>query len=318
MGSTQPFMSWTSNYEIAKDEDPFPLAYQLPSSDFSGNIGNGYFTVDWTYEFSMQDNISDVFPLMGSFPDPYETLSIEPTSSLKVADDDFCAIKNGCAVWNENDVAFDSDQQPLLLCKNGENGKEMQEDRKEKRCRKERMGSTIMLSRKTISEYFYMPITRAAKELNVGLTLLKKRYSFPSRKTKDAFFDFLNALVALIIFKSRSLMHNGLRFQELGMQEGQESEAKLRNAIEILEKEKKLLEEKPDLQLEDYTKRLRQACFKANYKKRKLMGMHMGSMDLLQCSLCAHERRDEFEDGCINDENEQHDINSLLPDARSY
>ncbi|KAI3785695.1 hypothetical protein L1987_44819 [Smallanthus sonchifolius] len=35
--------------------------------------------------------------------------------------------------------------------------------------------SNMMLSRETISQYFYMPITQAAKELNVGLTLLKKR-----------------------------------------------------------------------------------------------------------------------------------------------
>ncbi|VFR01223.1 unnamed protein product [Cuscuta campestris] len=32
-----------------------------------------------------------------------------------------------------------------------------------------------MLGRERLSKYFYMPITRAAKELNVGLTLLKKR-----------------------------------------------------------------------------------------------------------------------------------------------
>ncbi|GKD17441.1 RKD1-like protein [Tanacetum coccineum] len=32
-----------------------------------------------------------------------------------------------------------------------------------------------MLSRETISKYFYMPITQAAKELNIGLTMLKKR-----------------------------------------------------------------------------------------------------------------------------------------------
>lgn len=32
------------------------------------------------------------------------------------------------------------------------------------------------------------------------------------------------------------------------------------------------MEEIPDLKLEDKTKRLRQACFKANYKKRKTMG----------------------------------------------
>lgn len=31
------------------------------------------------------------------------------------------------------------------------------------------------LTKEIISQYFYMPITRAAKELNVGLTLLKKR-----------------------------------------------------------------------------------------------------------------------------------------------
>lgn len=35
--------------------------------------------------------------------------------------------------------------------------------------------SKMLLSRETISQYFYMPITQAAKELNVGLTLLKKR-----------------------------------------------------------------------------------------------------------------------------------------------
>ncbi|KAL3819410.1 hypothetical protein ACJIZ3_005315 [Penstemon smallii] len=37
------------------------------------------------------------------------------------------------------------------------------------------------------------------------------------------------------------------------------------------------MEELPDLQLEDKTKRLRQACFKANYKRRKLMGLVDGS-----------------------------------------
>lgn len=59
--------------------------------------------------------------------------------------------------------------------------------------------------------------------------------------------------------------------QEMGKKDGEEGEGSLRVAIEILEKEKKLMEEAPDAQLEDKTKRLRQACFKANYKKRKLM-----------------------------------------------
>jgi len=62
----------------------------------------------------------------------------------------------------------------------------------------------------------------------------------------------------------------GCGLQELLKEEGLESEEKLRCAIETLESEKKLLEEMPDVDLEDNTKRLRQACFKANYKKRKL------------------------------------------------
>ncbi|KAI3463972.1 hypothetical protein Pfo_020635 [Paulownia fortunei] len=58
----------------------------------------------------------------------------------------------------------------------------------------------------------------------------------------------------------------------MGKEEGL---GKSREAIEILEQEKKLMEEIPDMELEDKTKRLRQACFKANYKKRRLMGMMM-------------------------------------------
>ncbi|CAA3009461.1 Hypothetical predicted protein [Olea europaea subsp. europaea] len=107
-----------------------------------------------------------------------------------------------------------------------------------------------ILSKETISQYFYMPITKAVRELNVGLTLLKKRCRelgirrWPHRK--------LTSLQTLI-----------------NVQE--EGEGKLRDAIHILEQKRKLMEEVPDLQLADKTKRLRQACFKVNYKKRKLM-----------------------------------------------
>jgi hypothetical protein len=37
-----------------------------------------------------------------------------------------------------------------------------------------------------------------------------------------------------------------------------------------LAQEQKLMEKMPSVQMNDSTKRLRQACFKANYKKRKL------------------------------------------------
>ena len=49
-----------------------------------------------------------------------------------------------------------------------------------------------------------------------------------------------------------------------------EVDEKLQEAIMRLENERTKMEEIPDLQLQDNTKRLRQACFKANYKKRKI------------------------------------------------
>lgn len=71
--------------------------------------------------------------------------------------------------------------------------------------------------------------------------------------------------------------------QELREGEEEGNGVKLRNVLEILEEEKKVMEERPDLQLEDNTKRLRQACFKANYKKRKLSGMRMTTNNDSQC-----------------------------------
>ncbi|XP_019460317.1 PREDICTED: protein RKD1-like [Lupinus angustifolius] len=254
MDTTQPFMVWQSKYQI--NENPFPFTCQFSSYDhhISGNV-NGYPALDnWPHEFPLQDNLMDAVPFMESYysTDPlYEIPTIEPIPSVQVQDYDFYDIRKEFSICNEIDVEFE------------ETGKTVRETGnfcKGKRSREERSGSTRMLSRKTISEYFYMPITQAARELNVGLTLLKKRCRefgirrWPHRK--------LISLQALII-----------NVQELGKEEGQESEMKLRNAIEILEKEKKTLEEMPDMELEDSTKRLRQACFKASYKKKKLMEM---------------------------------------------
>ncbi|KAM7480025.1 hypothetical protein LguiA_028238 [Lonicera macranthoides] len=120
------------------------------------------------------------------------------------------------------------------------------------------LSSRLTLSRERISNCFYMPITQAAKELNVGLTLLKKRCRelgirrWPHRK----------------LMSLQTLINN---VQELV--EGRDEE-KVREAVEILEQEKKVMEDLPDMQLEDKTKRLRQACFKANYKKRKIISMN--------------------------------------------
>lgn len=82
-------------------------------------------------------------------------------------------------------------KQPLLLVRsnedqNGANREHLGEERQVKRrCMRIKeenssnstrsCSSSRLLSRETISQYFYMPITQAAKELNIGLTLLKKR-----------------------------------------------------------------------------------------------------------------------------------------------
>lgn len=45
----------------------------------------------------------------------------------------------------------------------------------------------------------------------------------------------------------------------------------LTNEIEMLEEHKRKLEQLPEMELTERTKKLRQACFKANYKKRRSM-----------------------------------------------
>lgn len=70
---------------------------------------------------------------------------------------------------------------------------------------------------------------------------------------------------------------------------GNEGEEETREALKNLEKEKKLLEESPDKELQGETKRLRQACFKSNYKKRKLM-----EIENTQTGTVVYDHDDEF------------------------
>ncbi|XAR65482.1 hypothetical protein NMG60_11009624 [Bertholletia excelsa] len=116
--------------------------------------------------------------------------------------------------------------------------------------------SAKALSRETFSHFFYMPMKQAAaKEFNTGITILKKRcrglgiHRRPYRK-----------LASLQI-----LINN--------LQGGEVSEGRRKEAIQILEERKKRIEEMPDMQLEDTTKKLRQAWFKSKHKKRKLVKM---------------------------------------------
>ena len=74
-------------------------------------------------------------------------------------------------------VQWRSSSKPILKANHINKKKRYKGERKKqkKRCREERCSSSKMLSKETISQYFYMPITQAAKELDVGLTPLKKR-----------------------------------------------------------------------------------------------------------------------------------------------
>ncbi|KAF2311323.1 hypothetical protein GH714_021748 [Hevea brasiliensis] len=196
--------------------------------------------VDWRNELAIQDIFLDACPLMESVvPDLlYAPLEIRQSTIQEDIND--------LAVWNELGSLFDNQKQLLLMCDSTRDSsitEPLREEKKANKCREQKVNNSISkaLSRQTISKYFYMPITQAAKELNVGLTLLKKRCRelgirrWPHRK----------------LMSLQTLIKN---VQEMKKVEGEESEEKLREAIEILERERKMLEETPDMQLEHKTK----------------------------------------------------------------
>ncbi|KAI7985276.1 Protein RKD1 [Camellia lanceoleosa] len=301
--ASQWMEEWSSYEVMAKHEDQqafiFPIQ-QLPPLDFCGYSG----ALDCHYDISTQESVFDALPLLGTFPtDPLSPLDIlvPSPSPIQPQEDFLFGYENyGIEIWNQEimssattiTVGFGEpqNQQPLLLSENGVETTVEETAKKVKRCSREEKSnnnnnnnnnnnsSSKMLSRKTISKYFYLPITQAAKELNVGLTLLKKRCRelgirrWPHRKLIS-----LQTLIKNV--QSREYIDtNDYVVQE--MDKGEGAEGNLREAIEILEQEMKMMEEDPDMQLEDGTKRLRQACFKANYKKRKLMGtMNLIEMD---------------------------------------
>ncbi|MCO5563150.1 hypothetical protein L7F22_016787 [Adiantum nelumboides] len=108
-----------------------------------------------------------------------------------------------------------------------------------------------------LSQYFSMPINQAAKKLNVGLTVLKKRCRefkiprWPHRKMKS-----INCLIDNI--------------KDLAEEQGVNSSPRVLKVVRELEEQRRLMEEMPAAELAERTKKLRQACFKANYKKRRL------------------------------------------------
>ncbi|KAL0440698.1 UNVERIFIED_CONTAM: protein RKD2 [Sesamum radiatum] len=276
-------MGWSNDQvTIAKEEyeDVFSFPSLLPPLDFSGF--GGFTGLDIQPEFGVPESVVlDPVPLTEMFVNGPFSSPLDLAQNHTLINPEVYICNSGSTalgIWDEMETGVQAQsrqqQQPQQLFLdniNYDNGtmvgvdEELAVEEKKLRKRSSRevaknnndSASSKKLSKKLISQYFYMPITQAARELNVGLTLLKKRCRelgirrWPHRK--------LMSLQTLI-----------MNVQELGKEEG---EGKLKESIQILEKQKKLMEEIPDLQLEDKTKRLRQACFKANYKKRKLMGM---------------------------------------------
>ncbi|PWA38548.1 protein RKD1 [Artemisia annua] len=109
-------------------------------------------------------------------------------------------------------------------------------------------------SKEVISQYFYMPIPQAAKELGIGLTALKvncrrvgiKRW--PYRKLE-------------------SLKSSEDRYAQPGNNK--------QELIRMMEEEKKQIEDNPNLSVAKSTQRLRQYCFKAKHKQRKYVNLEL-------------------------------------------
>ncbi|KAK9080040.1 hypothetical protein SSX86_000206 [Deinandra increscens subsp. villosa] len=340
---------WSNHEIMPKEDEVFSFQHQLPSLDLSTydhlmNVqqdcfdATNYFmdTMPTNYPiFSSMDMLPDSTPfedgyMIGRYGDlglqDQELLMMDPLgfpnqetytmNSFRFPCQETCMM-NSLGFPNQetcmmNSLGFYHQTQPEIMATNNVvNGKEemkvarseCQEPQKETdhdqfNGNSDGCGfnyqSRMTLSREMISQYFYMPITQAAKELNVGLTLLKKRCRelgirrWPHRK--------LMSLQTLIT-----------NVQELKKSSGNGAE----EVIELLEKEKKKMEQVPDLQLKDDTKRLRQSCFKANYKKRKTLNVNLQSSSSYSTTCFDHGGFGAMEDG-YGDYEDQEKINSIL------
>ncbi|KAL9674561.1 hypothetical protein QQ045_030833 [Rhodiola kirilowii] len=181
-------------------------------------------------------------------------------------------LDNGVALSQQTHLPVQMSVENEILVENGGQKSEMGKDGRTRRSRKRsarQMGGDSCaesLTWEILSQYFYMPIAQAARELNIGLTLFKKRCRelgvrrWPHRK----------------LMSINSLIKNVKEMEKDREVDPAMSKGTFRNAIEVLETQRKMMEVMPDIQLEEQTKRLRQACFKANYKKRRLMIMNGG------------------------------------------
>ncbi|KAJ6764762.1 PROTEIN RKD4 [Salix koriyanagi] len=222
---------------ILDDQDIFqPLNLPLPLVPYDRNFNelknnedvNNIFSESNLDSWYSQENAIDTKPVINP--------SIHPSFSLSFDDN---VIKS--EQLNEVSMMFvhgDCASSSSMI-------KEEEEEETRKMSGRKR---SVELELEEIQKHFNKPITQAAREMKVGLTVLKKRcrefriMRWPHRKIKSL----------------TSLINN---VKEMGLSEYE--------AI-MLEEHKRLIEELPDVELTERTKKLRQACFKANYKKRRL------------------------------------------------
>ncbi|XP_050254843.1 protein RKD4 [Quercus robur] len=198
--------------------DSFPLSYsytkQLPFTEFQD-------FEDFPYDFFSMEQVQD---FASHFDIDHVVLDQSPVNPIT----EFAPSGSESSVISQSEYAS--------------SGKS--EEEKGTSSRRKR---TTLLELDEIQKHFDVPITKAAKEMNVGLTVLKKRcrelniMRWPHRKIKS-----LNSLIKNV--------------QDLGF----------KREADILEDQKRLLEILPDTELTEEIKRLRQACFKANYKKKRM------------------------------------------------
>ncbi|KAB1205096.1 Protein RKD4 [Morella rubra] len=205
--------------------DPLPLSYntkQLSLSDFQDfeDLDSVFFLAEHDLPFPNEDAVVEQRPLNSiiNYTGYFDDLGNELSESLSSM-----IIKSECASSSRTE--------------------------EEKRTSGRKKSATV-LELDEIQRHFDVPITKAAREMNVGLTVLKKRcrelniLRWPHRKIKSL----------------KSLIDN---IKELG----------LSNEVVMLEEHKRLLEKLPDVELTERAKKLRQACFKANYKKRRSLAI---------------------------------------------
>ncbi|XP_019088062.1 PREDICTED: protein RKD3-like [Camelina sativa] len=273
MADQKPLMIWSdanNYYESFIQEDIFSFLDQslFIDQNFCSSFINPFKDFQTQSWFCFQDSIVNPYYTTFAADDTFlASLGLEAISSTFSLD-----VLSGW--WNENNGNCNDQVEPISrntnsmgdpnsekICYENDNTKTLKETRSQKRIIVKRRYREDMvssrLSREMMKQYFYMPIAKAAKELNIGITLLKKKCRelgiprWPHRKLSS-----LNTLI--------TNLKDSLRNTE------ETNKSKLRNALELLEMEKKMIEEVPDLTFGEKTKRLRQACFKANYKRRRV------------------------------------------------